>query len=115
MQRIQIRDARKGLRRTALAAVLLAGTALGGFAIGHAATRPPSAASPQRSRQRRRRRGQSASAITGADPQLRRPGEASEARGRLHHHQAEQPAGRRSRQQGPHATAVPVQPDDSAR
>jgi serine protease Do len=37
MQRIQIRDARKGLRRTALAAVLLGGTALGGFALGHGA------------------------------------------------------------------------------
>jgi serine protease Do len=35
MQRIQIRDARKGLRRTALAAVLLGGTALGGYAVGH--------------------------------------------------------------------------------
>ncbi len=35
MQRIQIRNARPLLRRTALAAVLLAGTALGGFAVGH--------------------------------------------------------------------------------
>jgi serine protease Do len=37
MQRIQIRDAHKGLRRTALAAVLLGGTALGGYAAGHGA------------------------------------------------------------------------------
>jgi serine protease Do len=35
MQRVQNSDPRRGLRRTALAAVLLAGTALGGFAAVH--------------------------------------------------------------------------------
>ena len=55
MQRIQNSDPRRGLRRTALAAVLLAGTALGGFAVGHtslAATEtqpvnPPAAQAPE--------------------------------------------------------------------
>ena len=37
MQQIRMRDANKGLRRAALAAVLLGGTALGGFAVEHGA------------------------------------------------------------------------------
>src|SRR5271156_4642975 len=37
MQRIQIGTAPPRLRRTALAAVLLGGTALGGYAVGHVA------------------------------------------------------------------------------
>ena len=46
MQRIQIRDAHKGLRRTALAAVLLGGTALGGYAVGHGALAAVTGAQP---------------------------------------------------------------------